>query len=258
MFEFMGSTRVVAADHNSDLATALPAPGTVLADVGAYVASPLHWDRTDWSLMGGSVAAIALAHHYDTSVRDHFARGAPLDAKDSSDLKDAIPAAALVVGTWLYGSFLDVPSAWTAAWAMTEAAGLSAGTTYLLKAVAGRERPNETTDPNSWRKGGSSFPSLHVSAAFAIGTSFAESGTEGGSRWLTRTLGYGIAGYTTYERVKHNAHWLSDAVAGMAVGTATGLFVVHRTYRNSALSGLAVEPLPGGMLVSYHLVLPAD
>jgi len=235
-----------------------PTLRTSLADAGAYVTAPLHWDRTNWTEFGVSIAAVALAHHYDDSVRHHFTRrmSNPLDSRNSSDAKDALPAAVLLAGTWFGGILTDSSSTRTAAWSMTEAAVLSTATTYLLKAAAGRERPDQTADANQWRKGGSSFPSLHASAAFALGTAFAESGTEGSTRWLTRTVGYGIAGFTAYERLKHNAHWLSDTVAGAAVGTATALFVVHRTYRTSALAGLTVAPVDGGLMLAYHRELP--
>lgn len=231
-------------------------PRRVISDAGAYFTAPLHWDRYDWGAFGGSLAAIALAHHYDDSLRTHFTRGSStaLDGKDSKSLQDALPVAALLAGTWFYGTYGEDAGGTTAAWAMAEAAGLSVVTTYVFKAAAGRERPNQTTDANQWRMGGSSFPSLHVSAAFAIGTVFAESGSEE-SRWLTRTVGYGLAGLTAYQRVKHNAHWLSDTVAGAALGAATGIFVVHRTYGNSALSGLSVAPMDGGMMVSYQVSL---
>jgi membrane-associated phospholipid phosphatase len=229
-------------------------PRRIVSDVGAYFTAPLRWHRDDWTLFGGSLTALAVAHHYDNSVRTHFTRGSStaLDGKDPKELQDAVPAAALLTGTLLYGVVGNEESGRTAAWAMAEAAGLSAVTNYLFKAVAGRERPNETTDANQWRMGGSSFPSLHVAGVFAMGAVFAESGSED-LRWFTRTVGYGLAGFTAYQRLKHNAHWLSDTVAAAALGTATGFFVVHRTYGTSALSGLTVVPMDGGLMVSYQV-----
>jgi PAP2 superfamily len=248
--------RAESASTNNDLSEAIT-PRKVVADAGAYFTAPLRWDRENWALFGGSLAAVALAHHYDDSVRTHFTRGSStaLDGKDSKELQDYLPSAALLAGTWLYGAMADDNGGKTAAWAMTEAAGLSTVTAYIFKAAAGRQRPNQTTDANQWRKGGSSFPSLHVTAAFAIGTAFAESGSDG-TRWLTRTVGYGLAGLTTYQRLKHNAHWLSDTAAAAALGAATGMFVVKRTYSSNLLSGLAVTPVDGGMMVSYQVTLP--
>jgi membrane-associated phospholipid phosphatase len=104
---------------------------------------------------------------------------------------------------------------------MLEAAGFSSITAEALKYAAGRERPDETTSVNDWRDGGSSFPSLHTTAAFAIGTVFAESGDDD-YRWLRRAVGYGMASATTYLRLHDNQHWLSDTVAGAALGIATG------------------------------------
>ncbi len=142
----------------------------------------------------------------------------------------------------------------TAAFAMAEAAGLSSLTGFALKYAAGRERPYQTTGPNHWGAGGSSFPSLHATAAFAIGTVFAESG-QGGYRWVTRILGYGVAGFTAYERLRHNDHWLSDVVAGAALGASSAVFVLHRTYGGPS-SDFSLVPLDGGLMLAFHATLP--
>jgi membrane-associated phospholipid phosphatase len=105
-------------------------------------------------------------------VRDHFAPAAAagVTGSDTNSLRDAIPAAALVVGAWLVSEVTDDSFANTAAHTMLEAAGFSTVTAEALKYAAGRERPDQTTDSNTWRPSGSSFPSLHTTAAFAIGT----------------------------------------------------------------------------------------
>ncbi len=89
----------------------------------------------------------------------------------------------MVVGTWLVSEVTDDSFANTEAYTMLEAAGFSAVTAEALKFAAGRDRPDQTTDTNDWRAGGSSFPSLHTTAAFAIGSVFAESGSDD-YRWL--------------------------------------------------------------------------
>ncbi len=137
---------------------------------------------------------------------------------------------------------------------MAEAAGLSATTGFLLKFVAARERPSVTSDSNRWRAGGDAFPSLHTTAAFAIGTVLAESGNDD-YRWIRRTIGYGVGAYTGYERMKHNQHWLSDTVAGAALGWASARFVLHRRDQNSREAHLFIAPTDGGVMVSvsYNL-----
>lgn len=226
-------------------------------DVKAYYTAPLRWDSEQWAFFGGVLGAVALAHHYDGDVRTHFVQGGSGIGGSTSDLEDALPAAALWVGTYIYSSQWHDQSGLTATWAMLEAAGLSTATDYMLKYAAGRQGPNETSDPNRWFASGSSFPSEHAAAAFAVGTVFAESGS-GGYRWITRALGYGVASFTAYERLKHNAHWLSDVVAGAALGGSTGLFVVDRTYGGTSFSSaFNVAPTEdGGLMLTFHKTFP--
>jgi len=226
-------------------------------DVKCYVTAPLRWDSRDWIYLGGAVAAIGLAHHYDTDVRTHFvddATIAPANSK-SYDSQDALPAAGVFAATLLYATLSNDHDGRSESWQMLEAAGFSGATSYLLKYAAGRERPDTTSDPNQWRTGGDSFPSLHATAAFAIGTVLAESGNDR-YRWLRRFLGYGMAGYTGYARLKHNAHWLSDTVAGAGIGMSTAHFVMDRHQGYARVGQLMWIPLNGGAMVSYSVVLP--
>src|SRR5258708_36579537 len=169
----------------------------VLEDAKLYFTAPIRWDTRDWLYFGGALAAIGVAHEYDGNVRRHFAVGAraALDGNDKNSVRDAIPAAAAVDGTWVFATVLDDSSGRVEAYTMLEAGGFSAVTTEALKFAAGRARPNETTRVDDWRKGGSSFPSLHASAAFAIGTGLAESGSDD-FRWVRPVFGYCLAGPT--------------------------------------------------------------
>ena len=177
----------------------------VLEDVKLYATAPLHWDGKDWGYFGGALAAVGVAHHYDTDVRTHFTRdfSSALGSKKSTDLQDAVPAAAAFAGTWLYAKLAEDNVRRYEAWDMLEAAGLSSTTGLILKYAVGRQRPDETSDPNRWRARGDSFPSLHATAAFAIGTVLAESGSDD-YRWGRRFLGYGLypaPGFTIISRV---------------------------------------------------------
>ncbi len=236
--------------------TAFVGPTRVLHDVSDYVTAPRRWDRMDWLYAGGALVAIGAAHRFDSRVRTHFTAGSPtaLDGKDTHSLQDAIPAAAAVFATGAYAMIIDSSAGRTEAWSMLEAGALASTTGFVLKFAAGRERPNATTDPNRWRQHGASFPSLHATAAFAIGTVLAESGNDR-YRWIRRFLGYGIATATAYERVKHNAHWLSDVVAGAALGMASAHFVLNREYRSDRSAGLSLVPIDRGVMLSYTVAL---
>jgi len=230
------------------------APG-LGADIKAYVTAPLHAGRNQWIAFGAVVGGIAVAHHYDEDVRNHIGPGpaVPTEKPDTHDESDALPAALMLGGTWAAGVMFENTDARHEAGTMFEAAAFSSVAGYVLKEIAGRERPYLSGDPNNWGGSGDSFPSLHVTAAFAIGTVFAESGNDK-FRWLRRALGYGIAAGTAYERIKHDAHWFSDTVAGAGLGVATARFVMKRD-DPSQRGSLAVAPVPGGIALSYTVAL---
>jgi membrane-associated phospholipid phosphatase len=254
-------TTAASAQTNTDPGSDSDQPqGGLLLDIKDYYTAPLHWDLKDWAYFGGTVGLFFGARHYDEQVRTHFIKeGATPIGGSTKDLKDGIPTIAAVAGTWVMANFVDSTAGRREVGNMVEAGGFSVVTTYALKFAAGRERPNETSDPNKWRKSGSSFPSFHAAAAFAVGTVLAESGADE-HRILRRFLGYGaIAGYTAFERLKHNAHWLSDDVAGAAVGAASAHFVLERDPARQSekerSSAFTISPLPGGAMVSYNLTL---
>jgi membrane-associated phospholipid phosphatase len=227
-----------------------------LGAVKAYVTAPLRWGGSDWLLFGGAVAAIGVAHSFDSDVRTHFTQNSP-SAANPHTLQDALPTAALFVGTWGFANLLDDSDGRHEVGAMLEATVLSLGTAYALNYASGRKGPDQTADSNRWWSGGSSFPSEHATAAFAIGTVLAESGNSR-YRWPRRVLGYGVAGFTAYERLRHNAHWLSDTVAGAALGAASARFAMDREpgHRNPAAATVALTPLPHGLMLRYTLPVP--
>src|SRR5579872_1530876 len=106
-----------------------------LGDAKAYFTAPLHWDARDWEFFGGALATIAVAHHYDTQVRTHFDRDSmsPLGPKESGELTDVLPSAALLVGTWGYASLIGNHAGESEAWNMFESSGLSLVSAYALK-----------------------------------------------------------------------------------------------------------------------------
>lgn len=231
-----------------------------LEDAAAYYTAPLHWNGRDWECFGGALAAIAVAHHYDTQARAHFNRDStsPLGPKASGELTDALPGAALLLGTWGYASLIGSHAGEGEAWNMAESGGLSLVSAYALKYIIRRPGPDTTPDPNHLFSGGSSFPSEHTTAAFAVGTVLAESGNPE-FRWLRRTIGYGIGFGTAYLRMRHNAHWLSDTVAGAALGMASAHFVMNRSAEREDTensSALSLVPVQGGVMLAYSATFP--
>ena len=224
----------------------------VFSDAAQYFTAPVHWNEGNWLQFGVSVAAIAAAHEYDDNLRNHFASSPPaaLDGKDPHSTRDAVPMGAMLVGTGAFAVLLRDRDGYEEGRTMLESGVLSALSTTVFKYAAGRRRPNETTRVDDWGHSGSSFPSMHVSTAFAIGTVLAESGNDE-DRWARRGIGYGLALATAYARVHDNAHWLSDTVAGAALGIATAQFTMNRRDGRRRAFSLNVVPADGGAMLVF-------
>ena len=231
---------------------------SLLEDSKLYFTAPLHWNQEHWAYFAGTVATIAVAHEFDATVRHAFEPTGghqPLDGADPNSTRDAIPAVALLAGTWVIGAIRHDAGQRGEAWSMAEAAGFSAVDTFVLKYAAGRLRPNETTHVDSWFESGDSFPSMHTSVAFAVGTVLAESGDDE-HRWARRLIGYGVAGATAYARLHDNVHWFSDVVAGGAIGMASARFVINRDAERAGTrhTAISVVPLDRGVMLTWYLV----
>jgi membrane-associated phospholipid phosphatase len=112
------------------------------------------------------------------------------------------------------------------------------------KLVFRRQRPNTSGDPNAWFKTTSdkSFPSGEVAHISAIVTPFiAEYAQDTPGIWALALLPV----YDGIARMKSQAHWQSDVLAGAALGVATGL------YANNRSDSWLVHALPGGFSIGY-------
>jgi hypothetical protein len=228
----------------------LPLPPLV-EEARLYVTSPLRWQQRDWLLAAGALATIAASHQLDNRVQQHFAQGAGNDPTQTYDTHDWLPTVAVLAGTTGLALLFDDDAGYREARNMAEAGGFSIISALALKQVARRERP-DSGNSNGWFKGGSSFPSTHVSVAMAIGTVLAESGGDD-YRWIRRGLGYGLGAFTAYERLKHQQHWLSDTTAAAALGWSTARFVLNRHQLGSA--SLMLMPVNNGIMLSYNIPL---
>jgi membrane-associated phospholipid phosphatase len=225
--------------------------GDYAGDVRDYAVAPLHWDAKDWQWFGVTVAGVAAAYSVDDRVRGHFAPPTLRRGGDPHEFRDAAPLAALTAGTLAFG-LLRRDAALTGTGAdMVEAVGLGAMSSFVLKAAAGRERPDETTSRSRWGEGGSSFPSMHVTAAFAAARVFADEMPR--EQWGWRAMAYTLAGATAYARIDSNKHWLSDTVASASLGLATGKFVSGRGAAGHDRLSWMVAPLSHGAMLAFSV-----
>src|ERR1700733_3023467 len=106
----------------------------VWTDTKLYFTAPLRWDTQDWLFFGGALAAIGAAHQYDGNVRRHFAGPSlVLDGKDPHAIRDAVPAAVVVLGTWAFAGLSDDDQGRRETFTMLEAAAFSSVTAEGLK-----------------------------------------------------------------------------------------------------------------------------
>jgi membrane-associated phospholipid phosphatase len=226
-------------------------------DFKSYVTAPVRWDQGDWTALTLLVGTSVVAYQYDDDVRNHFvtSSSAAKPGDDPNELRDIVPAAVVLAGTWAGAELGGSRQGKSEAWTMLEAAGFTVVSSTALKFAFGRERPNDTDQKDHWFKGGSSFPSMHTSLAFAVGTVLAESGNDN-YRWIRRILGYGVGGATAYLRLRSNVHWLSDTVAGAGLGIATADFALNQEDERRRRAHVQLLPTPdGGAMLMFSAVL---
>jgi undecaprenyl-diphosphatase len=131
----------------------------------------------------------------------------------------------VVIGVWLWRRRRD----WRLAAAPLVALSLGGLASSLAKAVFDRPRPPVAAHATSVST--AAFPSGHATdaAAFFLAASFTLAITVTRRRWAQTVLvvtGSLLAGLVGLSRLVLGVHWLSDVVAGWALGTAAATTVV--------------------------------
>ena len=130
-------------------------------------------------------------------------------------------------------------------WQALDSSALGGLTSEAMKHIFTRSRPSQSPDPHEWFQGSGhySFPSGEVTAVTAIVTPFMfEYGREQPAVYALALL----PAYDAIARVKVHAHWQTDVLASLALGTATG-YLAH-----SRESPFILGLLPHGFMVGLH------
>lgn len=130
-------------------------------------------------------------------------------------------------------------------WQTLDASAISGIGAVVLKRGFGRARPSQGGDPNRWFKGGccESFPSGEVTLQASFVTPFiANYAREHPWVWALEAL----PAYDAVARLKSQAHWQSDVIAGWVLGSAVGYWATRRE------TPLSVQLLPGGASVGFY------
>jgi hypothetical protein len=129
-------------------------------------------------------------------------------------------------------------------WQAIDASAISAVAAQGLKYAFGRPRPNSGQGPNRWFQGTccQSFPSGEVTLQASFVTPFIVNyGRRDPWVWALEVL----PAYDAVARMKSQAHWQTDVLAGWALGTAVGYWTTRWD------TPLFVQLLPRGFSVGF-------
>ncbi len=203
-------------------------------DSKAIVTSPARWQEKDWAKLGAFVAIEGGIMFADQPVKDFFQSHKNKTASFlSTHVLEGFGAEhsfLLMSGIFTYGMLTKNKKHVSTALLALESFTLASIVTRIPKTLIGRQRPNnwEGNGPFSFKGPfkGDSFPSGHTTASFAVASVIATQFRD--SKWIPATA-YSLATLAGLSRIYDNKHWLSDVVAGAAIGTLVGNLVSHRT-----------------------------
>ena len=108
----------------------------------------------------------------------------------------------------------------------------------VLKGITARARPMDGVERSEFFDGGSSFPSGHSMQAWTVATVIAN---EYRDRRAVQIAAYGVATAVSISRFTGHKHYISDVVAGSAMGYAIGRYVYNTHHRSGADSDESVS-----------------
>ena len=187
------------------LGSSVSALGHQIADVPA----------STWLWAGGAVLASSLM---DKKVDRWAINHQSANWSRAGTASNALPLA-LALGTGLLYTGIAGEAAASTGETALKSAAFTLGANLATRYVVGRSRPSQgfgNSDFNGLKGSAlqSGFASNHVAVAFALATPFAQ---QHDMPWL-----YGVAAASAFGRVQKRQHWLSDTVAGAAMGYAIG------------------------------------
>jgi membrane-associated phospholipid phosphatase len=130
-------------------------------------------------------------------------------------------------------------------WQTADSLVISSVAAELAKITFSRARPNQGNDPHAWFQGHccESFPSGEVTLQAAFVTPFIKNyARDNPWVWSLELLPL----YDAIARVKSQAHWQTDVIAGWALGTGVGYWAATRN------TPISVQILPRGVTVGFR------
>jgi Capsule assembly protein Wzi/PAP2 superfamily len=225
------------ADQFSETKLGLSLLKNITLDQKAIWTSPSHLRLADadWILPFAGIAAVSLAS--DTHISKGLTHSPSIVSKTSSFSNYGIGAlGGATGGMYLLGKITHNDHEQEAALLSGEAAVDAVGVTTVLQYSFGRQRPSDGSGGGSFWHGGTSFPSDHSTAAWAVASVMAHEYPGP----LSKLFFYGLAAAVSASRVTGEDHFPTDVLVGSAIGWLVGQHV-YRAHHDPELGGSSWE-----------------
>ncbi|HET7286560.1 MAG TPA: phosphatase PAP2 family protein [Pyrinomonadaceae bacterium] len=212
----------------------------ILEDQKAIWTAPLHIERSDtkW-IVPGSVGLMALITT-DRMTGDEMAEfDRQVGTSKAISRAGSIYGLGAVAGTfYLLGRKTNNARARETGLLSAEALVNSFLVSSAIKGVTQRVRPATGRERSEFFDGGYSFPSGHSTQVWAVATVIA---SEYHDRRSVQIAAFATASAVSIARFAEHKHYLSDVLAGSALGYGIGKYVYHKRHRdvlNSSVSNV--------------------
>ena len=198
----------------------------IALDQKAMWTSPFHLRLEDvnWLVPFAGITAASLAS--DTGSSRALTRSASTVRRSNSFSNYGVGAmGAITGGMFLWGKMTHDDHRTETGLLSGEAAVDAVGMTTALQYAFGRQRPGDGNGGGGFWQHGTSFPSDHSTAAWAVASVIAHEYPS----TLTKLLVYGLASAVSVSRVTGKDHFPTDVLIGGAIGWFAGrhVFLAH-------------------------------
>ncbi len=216
--------------------------GNTLLDQKEIWTSPFHMRRQDvkWWVGIAGVTAVLIATDHRTINTFENSQGQVSWGNNISRIGASYTLLPVVAGFYTYGVLKDDPKPREVGVLGGEALLDSLIVVEVLKTVAGRNRPDNPSNPGHFFKAGDSFPSGHAIESWSLASVIAHEYGHGSK--VVPIVVYSLAGVVSAARFAAQRHYASDIVAGGAMGWFLGRYV-YQTHMDHAIhKHLAARP----------------
>ena len=206
----------------------------ILRDQKAIWTAPMHLERSDAKWMIPSAVGFMALATTDRITGDEIGEATHQDnASRAISYAGSLYGLGAVAGTfYFFGRHNHDDRARETGLLAAEALIDSVIVEGALKGITQRARPADGRERSEFFEGGSSFPSGHSTQAWAVATVIAH---EYKDRPAVQIAAYGVATAVSVARFTGHKHYLSDVLAGSALGFGIGRYVYSAHHRQSPM-----------------------